>query len=82
MPNRKITEMLSAVKNSSTLSDSVTTSNRSSPSPVSQSTSVVIEIPHRPSKAFVFPKTKIGERTHSYQHTWFERFPWLHYDTM
>ena len=40
------------------------------------------EIPFRPPKSYVFPKTKVGERNRSCQHQWFEKFPWLHYDSM
>ena len=39
------------------------------------------EIPFRPPKSFVFPKTKVGDRNRSCQHQWFEKFPWLHYDS-
>ena len=90
--NRKITEMLSAVKKNSSSSSDPATSTSIQPSSSIASTADKIapqtqtrpttEIPHRPSKSFIFPKTKVGERSRSCQHIWFEKFPWLHYDTM
>ena len=36
--------------------------------------------PFHPPKAYVFPKTRIGDRDRSCQQHWFNDFPWLHYD--
>ena len=37
--------------------------------------------PFHPPSTFCFPKTKSGSRERSCQFTWFEKFPWLHYDS-
>ena len=34
----------------------------------------------QPDKNYTFPKTLIGKRERSFQASWLERFPWLHYD--
>ena len=41
----------------------------------------VPDTPFHPPTTFCFPKTKIGSRERSCQSTWFQKFPWLHYDT-
>lgn len=35
--------------------------------------------PHQP-KMFKFPKRKFGTQNRLFQSTWFDKFPWLHYD--
>ena len=38
------------------------------------------ENPPNPSKDFVFAKLKFGFPYPSWQHNWFDNYPWLHYD--
>ena len=38
------------------------------------------EKPPNPSKDFVFAKLKFGFPYPSWQHNWFDNYPWLHYD--
>ena len=38
------------------------------------------EKPPNPSKDFVFVKLKFGFPYPSWQHNWFDNYPWLHYD--
>ena len=52
-----------------------------------QSTSAeeIVEIslnyqPHQPPKTFKFPETIYGKQKRSFQHHWFEEYPWLDYD--
>ena len=45
-----------------------------------QTTELLLDKPFHPTKDFIFPKTKIGNRDRACQHQWFENFPWLHYD--
>ena len=33
----------------------------------------------QPSKDYVFPKQSFGKQLRAFQHSWFERFTWLHY---
>lgn len=35
--------------------------------------------PHQPKK-FQFPKKRYGSQNRAFQPTWFDNFPWLHYD--
>lgn len=48
--------------------------------PAATSTDPVIK-PFHPPTDFKFPKVKVGSRDRSCQANWFQRFPWLHYDT-
>ena len=36
--------------------------------------------PHQPASSFLFPKSKIGSQNRNFQHKWFDRFPWIHYN--
>ena len=36
--------------------------------------------PHQPHKTFKFPETVYGKLKRSFQHHWFEKYPWLDYD--
>ena len=36
--------------------------------------------PHQPPNTFKFPETVYGKRKRSFQHHWFEKYPWLDYD--
>ena len=36
--------------------------------------------PYHPPKDFTFPKMKLGSRNSSFQQSWFDTYPWLHYD--
>ena len=36
--------------------------------------------PHQPPKTFKFPGTVYGKQQRSFQHHWFEKYPWLDYD--
>ena len=41
------------------------------------------DIPHQPSATFKFPRLEIGKQTivkRSFQHSWFQKYPWIHYD--
>ena len=35
---------------------------------------------HQPPKTFKFPETVYGKQKRSFQHHWFEKYPWLDYD--
>ena len=39
-----------------------------------------VEKPFHPTKDYIFPKSRFGNRDRSCQHQWFNDFPWLHYD--
>lgn len=83
--NRKIKDIFAPKSKGNSNKDIVTTTttdvSSSSSSFKSNQSESGGEIPFRPHKSFVFPKTKIGERNRSCQHQWFEKFPWLHYDS-
>lgn len=87
MANRKITDLFSAVNNSSSsvFTKSATGSSAETPTVPEVAENVSKNLNEdslcRPAKTFTFPKTKIGERNRSCQHKWFEQFPWLIYDT-
>ena len=39
--------------------------------------------PHQPPATFKFPQREFGKQTivkRSFQHSWFQKYPWLHYD--
>ena len=36
--------------------------------------------PHQPPKTFKFHETVYGKQKRSFQHHWFEKYPWLDYD--
>ena len=36
--------------------------------------------PHQPPKTFKFPETVYGKQKRSFQHHWFEKYPWLEYN--
>ena len=36
--------------------------------------------PHQPPKTFKFLETVYGKQNRSFQHHWFEKYPWLDYD--
>ena len=36
--------------------------------------------PHQPPKTFKFPETVYDKQKRSFQHRWFEKYPWLDYD--
>ena len=39
-----------------------------------------VDKPFHPTKDYVFPKSRFGNRDRSCQHHWFKDFSWLHYD--
>ena len=82
MANRKITDMISVEKSNKSLSSNPVEPSSSQCSQSLSDVPPVRELPYRPSKSFIFPKTKVWERNRSCQHQWFEQIPWLHYDTM
>ena len=84
--NRKITDIFKVAqkkdKSSSDVSSvSTTSTSTAEPEEVPSSSAASTVLPYRPPKSFTFPKTKIGDRSRSCQHQWFDEFPWLHYDT-
>ena len=38
------------------------------------------ENPHQPDRSFEFPKRDFSGRKRNFQHEWFTKFSWLHYD--
>ena len=82
MANRKITDIISVEKSNKSSSSNPVEPSSSQCRQSSSDVPPVRELPYRPSKSFIFPKTKVGERNRSCQHQWFEQFPWMHYDTM
>ena len=86
MADKKITDIFSLVPKQNNKSSSVDPAIPSPSQSLSEAAtpldnSSIKELPYRPPKAFIFPKTKVGDRSRSCQHQWFEKFAWLHYDT-